>query len=100
MSEKIEISSNRSIGNNELPFIIAEIGNNHNGDAVKFQVKDIETSFSKELLDKPYDVPNSFGKTYREHKMALEFSKEQLKQLYDYADELGIIFFSTPFESK
>ena len=117
MSEKIEISSNRSIGNNELPFIIAEIGNNHNGDiniakklikiakdigvdAVKFQVKDIETSFSKELLDKPYDTPNSFGKTYREHKMALEFSKEQLKQLYDYADELGIICFSTPFDIK
>ena len=29
--EKIEISDNRSVGKNELPFIIAEIGNNHNG---------------------------------------------------------------------
>ena len=94
--EKIQLSEKRSIGRNELPFIIAEIGNNHNGDlelakemmkickkinvdAVKFQVKDIETAFSKELLDKPYTGPNSFGKTYREHKEALEFSRDELK---------------------
>ena len=113
--KKIQITSNRMIGDDEYPFIIAEIGNNHNGDinnalkmikiakdigvdAVKFQVKDIETSFSKELLDKPYSGPNSFGKTYREHKMALEFSEDQLKQLYSYADEIGIICFSTPFD--
>jgi len=115
--EKIEISDNRSVGKNELPFIIAEIGNNHNGnldlakemlkickkinvDAVKFQVKDIETAFSKELLDKPYTGPNSFGKTYREHKEALEFSKDELKVIYDYAQELGIICFATPFDVK
>jgi sialic acid synthase SpsE len=115
--EKIEISDNRSVGKNELPFIIAEIGNNHNGnldlakemlkickkinvDAVKFQVKDIETAFSKELLDKPYTGPNSFGKTYREHKEALEFSKDELKVIYDYARELGIICFATPFDVK
>ena len=115
--EKIEISDNRSVGKNELPFIIAEIGNNHNGnldlakemlkickkinvDAVKFQVKDIETAFSKELLDKPYAGPNSFGKTYREHKEALEFSKDELKVIYDYARELGIICFATPFDVK
>ena len=30
--EKIQLSEKRSIGKNELPFIIAEIGNNHNGD--------------------------------------------------------------------
>ena len=113
--KKIQITSNRSIGENEYPFVIAEIGNNHNGDidiamkmikiakdigvdAVKFQVKDVETAFSKDLLDSQYDGPNSFGKTYREHKMALEFSKQQLKQLYDYSNQLGIICFSTPFD--
>ena len=97
------------------PFIIAEIGNNHNGsldtakkliesakeagaDAVKFQVKNIEKSFAKELLDSPYVNENSFGKTYREHKMALEFSEEQMKQLYDFAAKINIICFSTPFD--
>ncbi|MDC0170569.1 N-acetylneuraminate synthase family protein [Candidatus Nitrosopelagicus sp.] len=115
--EKIQLSEKRSIGRNELPFIIAEIGNNHNGDlelakemmkickkinvdAVKFQVKDIETAFSKELLDKPYTGPNSFGKTYREHKEALEFSRDELKIIYDYAKELEIICFATPFDVK
>ena len=112
---KIKINENKSIGENEEPFIIAEIGNNHNGnldtakkliktakeygaDAVKFQVKNIEKSFSKELLDSPYVNENSFGNTYREHKMALEFSEEQMKQIYDFAAKIDIICFSTPFD--
>ena len=114
---KVCLSDNRFVGKDELPFVIAEIGNNHNGDielakkmikickgidvdAVKFQVKDIETAFPKELLDKPYEGPNSFGKTYREHKQALESSKEQLKIIYDYAKTLDILCFSTPFDIK
>jgi len=113
---KIKINENKTIGENETPFIIAEIGNNHNGnvntakeliktakeagaDAVKFQVKNIEKSFSKELLDSTYVNENSFGKTYREHKMALEFSEEQMKQLYDFAAKIDIICFSTPFDT-
>ena len=112
---KIKINENKTIGENETPFIIAEIGNNHNGnvntakeliktakeagaDAVKFQVKNIEKSFSKELLDSTYVNENSFGKTYREHKMALEFSEEQMKELYDFASKMNIICFSTPFD--
>ena len=115
--KRIQLTKNRGLGDNESPFVIAEIGNNHNGeieiakkliknakdigvDAVKFQVKDIESSFSKELLDGPYTGQNSFGKTYREHKEALEFSEEQLKELYDYAKELNIICFATPFDVK
>ena len=112
---RIKLTENRWIGENEPPFIIAEIGNNHNGDfnmafkliqiakeigvdAVKFQVKNIEKSFSKELLDSSYVNENSFGKTYREHKQALEFSEKQLEQIYDYAKKLGIVCFSTPFD--
>ena len=112
---KIKITENRYVGENYPPFIIAEIGNNHNGDiknalelikiaknigvdAVKFQVKDIEKSFSKELLDSSYTNENSFGKTYREHKEALEFSKDQLIEIYEYSKKLDIICFSTPFD--
>jgi len=114
---KIKITDNRDIGESEPPFIIAEIGNNHNGnianaielikiakdigvDAVKFQVKNIEQSFAKELLDSPYVNENSFGKTYREHKEALEFSKEQLIEVYEFSKKLGIICFSTPFDTS
>lgn len=115
--KKFQISNNRFIGDDQPPFIIAEIGNNHNGDiniafelikkakeigvdAVKFQIKDIETSFSKELLDSPYLNSNSFGETYREHKQALEFSKDELILIYEYAKKLNIICFSTPFDIK
>lgn len=112
---RIRLTQDRFIGEGENPFVIAEISNNHNGDlnlalklikiakdigvdAVKFQVKDVDVAFSKKLLDMPYEGPNSFGKTYREHKKALEFSKNELQQIYDYAKKIGIICFSTPFD--
>lgn len=109
--------SNCTISENNYPFIIAEIGNNHNGDmkiakqlideaeksgvnAVKFQTKDIETAFPQELLNKNYEGPNSFGKTYREHKQVLELNFEQLKDLKQYSEKRNLIFFSTPFDIK
>lgn len=113
--KKIQLTDKRWIGKGESPFIIAEIGNNHNGEikiafdliekaklagasAVKFQMKDVEEAFDKELLDKSYEGPNSFGKTYREHKLALEFSEEEMKKIYEFADKLDIICFATPFD--
>ena len=113
--DSIKLTESRSIGLNEPPYIIAEIGNNHNGgvdmakelikiskeigvDAVKFQVKDIETAFDKKLLDSPYNNENSFGSTYREHKQALEFSESELKEIYNFAEETKIDCFSTPFD--
>ena len=114
--ERIKLTDNRYVGEGEYPLIIAEIGNNHNGsievakkmikiagdlgvDAVKFQKKDIETAFSSDLLDRPYIGPNSFGKTYREHKEALELSEGALKEIYGYSRDLGIICFTTPFDT-
>ncbi len=108
---------NRWVGEGYPAFIIAEIGNNHNGDfnmaiklvdkaieckadAVKFQVKDIETAFAKDLLDSPYLGPNSFGKTYREHKQAIELSHQEYAAIKEYCDRKNIIFFATPFEVK
>ncbi len=103
------------VGKGYPPYIVTEIGNNHNGslaiavelikkasvlgvDAVKFQKKDIESSFSQELLNSSYINENSFGKTYREHKQFLEFSKEEMLELQQYASELNITFFCTPFD--
>ena len=71
-------------------FIIAEIGINHNGDinlakemidnsveagadAVKFQKRDVETVYSKEILDSPRESP--WGTTQREQKFGLEFTE-------------------------
>lgn len=105
----------RWLGEGYPVFIIAEIGNNHNGDisiakkliekaceckvdAVKFQVKNIEKAFPVELLDSPYTGHNSFGKTYREHKEFLEFSHNQYIELKEYAEKNKIIFLATPFD--
>ena len=105
------------VGDNHPTFIIAEIGNNHNGDinlakklierardckvnAVKFQVKDIENSFPKELLDAPYEKYNSFGKTYREHKEFLELTHQEYSELKTFANKLGLMFLATPFEKN
>ena len=113
----VKFTETRTVGQNHPPYIIAEIGNNHNGsldtakkliqiakdigvDAVKFQVKDIESYFSKELLDAPYNNENSFGSTYREHKEALEFSESELQNIYNFASEKNIDCFSTPFDTE
>lgn len=114
MVKQIKLS-NCIISENNYPFIIAEIGNNHNGDmkiakqlideahkcganSVKFQTKDIETAFPQELLNKNYEGPNSFGKTYREHKQFLELNIDQLSELKQYSEDKNLIFFSTPFD--
>jgi len=103
------------VGDGYPTYVVAEIGNNHNGDiniakklieqayeakvdAVKFQIKDVEKSFPKKMLDMPYEKPNSFGKTYREHKEFLEFSHNAYRELQEYANKIGIHFFATPFE--
>ena len=107
--------AHRWIGADRPAFIVAEIGSNHQGsvnvalrmidaaaqcrvDAVKFQVKCVEEAFDRSLLDRPYVGPHSFGKTYREHKEALELSHSDLKLLRDHAASLDLIWFATPFD--
>lgn len=112
--DKFKIAD-RWVGEGHPALIIAEIGNNHNGDfslakklidkaidsqadAVKFQVKDVESAFAKELLESPYSGPNSYGETYRDHKLAIELSHDEYSGLKEYCDRKGVIFFATPFD--
>lgn len=114
MSHEINLKHN-IISEKSPPFIIAEIGNNHNGSmdiakeliikakecgasSVKFQTKDIETAFTQDLLNKDYDNDNSFGKTYREHKEALELNIEQIQELKTFSEKINLTFFSTAFD--
>lgn len=104
---------NINVGDGQPAFIIAEIGQNHNGNidfakklidmakdcgasAVKFQKRDIPSELTKEAFNRPYDNSNSFGATYGEHRMFLELDEHQHLILKEYAQARGIIYFCTP----
>ena len=104
-------------------YIIGEIGQNHNGsveiakqivdlaatpvkdglfnislgkmDAIKLTKRDLDHELSASEMNRPYDSPNSFGKTYGEHRQALELSYEQHFEIYKYAKEKGLDFVET-----
>ena len=92
---KLELTPNRFIGTGYRPYIMAEVGINHNGefenakllieeaaktgaDAVKFQKRTLNEMYTKVYLKTPYVKENSFGSTYGSHKEFLEFSDESV----------------------
>lgn len=99
---------NQIIGGHKT-FVIAEIGQNHQGDielakkmivkakeaganCVKFQKSCLTEKFTQNALNRLYDVPNSWGKTYGDHKAYLEFTIDQYKVLQSFSNDLDIIF--------
>ena len=104
--------NNKEINENK-PYIIAEIGINHNGsltlakilidiavscdcDAVKFQKRDIDLVYSPEELMK--ERQSIFGTTNGDLKRGLEFSKEEYEELFNYAKEKNIDIFCSPWD--
>jgi sialic acid synthase len=96
-------------------YVIAEIGHNHQGDveqakqlvhaakecgcnAVKLQKRSNRTLYTREFYDQPYDNEFSFGRTYGEHREALELGPGAYLELRDYAREQGIALFATAFD--
>lgn len=107
--ENVEISDSSDC------FVIAEIGNNHQGsievcknmfrvakecgaNAVKLQTRNNKALYTKAFYNKPYNSENAFGASYGLHREALEMSPEGYLELQKYAEELGIVFFSTAFD--
>lgn len=98
-------------------FVIAEIGSNHQGsvekakemfrvakecgvNAVKLQKRDNRFLYTRAMYDMPYDHEHSFGRTYGEHREALELGREQYLELKRYADQLGLTMFATVFDFR
>lgn len=107
----------------ESTYIIGEIGQNHNGsvdiaklltelvarpikeddfgidiqpiNAVKLTKRDLSEELSSSQMNRPYDNPNSFGKTYGVHRQFLELSDEAHFEVYKYAKSLGLDFVET-----
>ena len=109
--------ADKIIGKDEPVFIVAEIGQNHNGrvdfakrlieqaardgvDAVKFCKRNLKNELTKAMADSPYVGKNSFGETYGEHREFLELSMDQHKELKDYAESKGLIYFASVCDKK
>ena len=118
LSKAIKVG-NKFVGSDHPCFIIAEIGNNHNGDfelakksvkaaafagadAVKFQKRFLNETFTKEMLASPQTSSRGrgLGSTYGEYRRKLELSEEDLCALKVLAHELGMVFFVTAFDLK
>ena len=104
-------------------YIIGEIGQNHNGsvdiaklivdlvsrpvreevfdielrpmDAVKMTKRDLNEELTDSQMNRPYDSPHSFGRTYGEHRAFLELTDEEPFEVYRHAKALGLDFVET-----
>jgi len=105
----------RAITRDGPAYVIAEIGNNHQGDvekakvlvrtarecgvdAVKFQKRDNRVLYTRMYYDAPYDNEQSYGHTYGEHREFLELPKSDWFELSRYAREEGVAFVSAAFD--
>ena len=94
-------------------FVIAEIGINHNGDldlakkmidycvdagadSVKFQKRDINLVYSKDLLDQKRESP--WGNTQRHQKEGLEFGEREYRKIDKYCKEKKIKWFASAWD--
>jgi N-acetylneuraminate synthase/sialic acid synthase len=103
------------ISDESAPFVIAEIGHNHQGSlekalqliraaaasgatAVKLQKRNNKRLFTAEAYNEPYNSGNAFGSTYGSHRDFLEFGLDQYQQCINEAKKLDVTFFATAFD--
>ncbi|MDP2265468.1 MAG: N-acetylneuraminate synthase family protein [Thiobacillus sp.] len=99
----------------DSPFVIAEVGQNHQGDldiareyirifafegadAIKFQTRNNRFLFSQDAYEAPYASENAFAETYGAHREKLELKPEWLPILKEDCIKHGVKFMSTPFD--
>ncbi len=95
------------------PYLIAEIGINHNGDidiakklidnaksaefdAVKFQKRDVKLVYSEEILNAPRESP--WGVTQRDQKNGLELDAEKFNEIDNYCAQKRIDWFASAWD--
>ena len=117
MERNFELVNGRWIGDGHPCFIIAEIGQNHQGDVtvakelirmakecgadcVKFQKSDLTNKFTKSVLERPYESPHAFANNYGDHKRFLEFSSDEYHELKQYAASVNILFSASAMDES
>jgi len=110
---KIEFE-NKIIGLNHPCYIIAEIGINHNGDlitakklidaavfagadAVKFQKRDLESIYQKQILEDP-SLDSQGTEILIDVLHQVEFNEDDFNKIIDYCNEKQITFLCTPWD--
>jgi sialic acid synthase len=103
------------IGDDKPCYVVAEVGHNHQGDvelakrlidaakecgvdAVKLQKRSNRALYTRDFYEQPYDNELSFGRTYGEHREALELDAEAYRELLRHAHEVGVTLFATAFD--
>ncbi|HEX5446240.1 MAG TPA: N-acetylneuraminate synthase family protein [Pirellulales bacterium] len=112
MKPKAMIIGQRTVGADQPALIVAEIGQNHNGslalaeqlidaaawagvDAVKLVKRDLPSELSREARRRQYDSRHAFGRTYGDHRRALELSADDHARLSRRAARHGLIYLAT-----
>lgn len=103
--------------NYKEPKLIAEIGCNHKGDmeiakqllkvaaesgveVAKFQKRNNKELLTEEQYSAPHPNPiNSYGDTYGTHREFLEFDISQHQELKEYAENLGLIYSTSVWDT-
>ena len=118
---KIQLTKTKKVYNYCTPYIIAELGANHNGDmqlstkliieakeagadCVKFQSWSKSSVFSKKKYEDNFFIADDYRErsdfTLEEIVEEYSISEEELLDMKRFADEIGIDCTSTPFSKK
>lgn len=118
---KTQLTAKKEVYNFCKPYIVAELGSNHNGnmeiakklivqakeagaDCVKFQSWSKDTVFSRKKYEDNYFIADDYRDrtdyTLEEIVEAYSISEEELLEMKRFADEVGIDCTSTPFSKK
>lgn len=117
----MKLTKNKNVENYGIPYIIAELGSNHNGDmdlarklilqakeagadCVKFQSWNKNSLFSQKKFDDNYfisdDYRNRDDYTLEEIVEEYSISEQELLEMKALCDDIGIDCTSTPFSRK
>lgn len=101
--------------NSPETLVIAEIGNNHQGDLnlciemikqaknancrfVKLQSRNNKKLYTDSFYNSEYNSENAFADTYGEHRDKLELTSDSLKKIKSYCSDNNLSLIVTPFD--
>lgn len=117
MADRELIVDGVTISDADDMYVIAEIGQNHEGNvdkckelfdiskaaganAVKLQKRDNKSLYTSKYYEANYNSENAYAKTYGEHREFLEFGRDEYVELREYSKEIGVTMFSTAWDYK